>query len=522
MRVFITVLLCAGALHAQGGGQVQFRDWHAPAATQKPKVSCESLRALTSYDISIISATTIAATADVPEHCRVSLMIPPEINIEVNMPTVWNGRFYMFGNGGFAGESFQVPGRIRNRALGLKAGFAVAATDQGHSAAKEPSATFARNRQELLDYGFRSLHLTAETAKMLLRTYYGDAPSKSYFDGCSQGGREGLIFAERFPTDFDGIVAGSPAIDFTGGNLARAYWLQGLAKTPFPAAKLKLLADAEYAKCDAADGLQDGLVSDPLHCDFHADRDLPQCANGVDGANCFLPSEITAVNLIHSDVMSQGKRIFPGWPVGAVAFAIKPGEQDPQSGWVGQELNYADGRPGAWKYYADGFLGDIAFPEGDPASTVAGFDIDRDSGRVAESRAILDATDPNLAAFRQHNGKLIMYFGWADPQLNPRQGVEYYDKLTETIGTSTGDFARLYMVPGMFHCGGGIGTNVFDAMTPLINWVESGTAPDQITSSRLVDGKVVRTRPLCPYPQMARYKGTGSADDEASFACVRP
>ena len=367
MRVFVTLLLCAGALHAQGGGQVQFRDWHAAAATQKPKVSCESLRALTSYDISIISATTIAATADVPEHCRVSLMIPPEINIEVNMPTAWNGRFYMFGNGGFAGESFQAPGRIHNRTLGLKAGFAVGATDQGHSAAKEPNATFARNRQKLLDYGFRSLHLTAETAKMLLRTYYGDAPSKSYFDGCSQGGREGLIFAERFPTDFDGIVAGSPAIDFTGGNLARAYWLQGLAATPFPAAKLKLLADAEYAKCDAADGLQDGLVSDPLHCDFHADRDLPQCANGVDGPNCFLPSEISAINLIHSDVMSQGKRIFPGWPVGGVAFTMKPGEKDPQSGWVGQELNYADGRPGAWKFYADGFLGDIAFPEGGPA-----------------------------------------------------------------------------------------------------------------------------------------------------------
>jgi hypothetical protein len=309
MRVFVALLLCAGALHAQGGGEVQFRDWHTPVATQKPKVSCESLRALTSYDISIISATTVAATSGVPEHCRVSLMIPPEINIEVNMPTAWNGRFYMFGNGGFAGESFQAPSRIRNRSLALKAGFAVAATDQGHSAAKEPGATFARNRQKLLDYGFRSLHLTAETAKMLLRTYYGGAPSKSYFDGCSSGGREGLIFAERFPTDFDGIVAGSPAMDFTGGNLARAWWLQGLAATPIPAAKLKLLADAEYAKCDATDGLQDGLVSDPLHCDFRPDRDLPQCANGVDGANCFLPFEITAIKLIHSDVMSQGKRI---------------------------------------------------------------------------------------------------------------------------------------------------------------------------------------------------------------------
>ena len=147
----------------------------------------------------------------------------------------------MFGNGGFAGESFDAPARVSNRAIGLKAGFTVAATDTGHSAAAEPAGTFAHNRQELIDFGFRSLHLTAETAKTLIRAYYGDGPSKSYYDGCSQGGREGLIFAQRFPTDFDGILAGSPAIDFTGGNLARAYWMQGFAASSIPASKMKLL-----------------------------------------------------------------------------------------------------------------------------------------------------------------------------------------------------------------------------------------------------------------------------------------
>jgi feruloyl esterase len=517
MRILAATLLCAGTLYGQGAGRVQFRDWNPPATTAKPKVSCGSLRALTNYELSIAAANIIPATADAPEHCRVRVFIQPALNIEVNLPTEWNGRFYMFGNGGFAGESFDAPARVSNRALGLKAGFAVGSTDTGHSAAAEPAGTFAHNRQELLDFGFRSLHLTAETAKTLIRAYYGDGPSKSYYDGCSQGGREGLIFAQRFPTDFDGILAGSPAIDFTGGNLARAYWMQGFAPSAVPASKMKLLADTVYAKCDARDGLKDGIIDDPRRCDFHAEKDLPRCAEGAEGADCFRSGEIAAIDRVYSDVISQGKRIFPGWPVGS---EIAP--DNGRSGWVGEELNTADGHPGAWTFYAGGFLGDLAFPEKDPASTIAGFDVNRDPQRVGWLRDIMDATDPDLSAFRRHNGKLILYFGWADPQLNPLMGVEYYEHLNAQMGPSTNEFARLFMVPGMFHCGGGVGPSVFDAATPLVRWVESGAPPDQISASRVVDGKVVRTRPLCPYPQVARYKGSGSIDDAANFFCVRP
>ena len=165
-------------------------------------------------------------------------MVQPEINIEVNLPAAWNGRLYMFGNGGWAGESFDSAGRAANRARGLKAGFVTAATDTGHSAALEPGASFALNRQKLLDFGFRSLHVTAETAKLLARTYYGAGPAKSYYEGCSQGGRQGLTLAQRFPNDFDGIVAGSPALYQTATHLSRAYWMQGMNANPFPAAKL--------------------------------------------------------------------------------------------------------------------------------------------------------------------------------------------------------------------------------------------------------------------------------------------
>lgn len=520
MRLFWFSALCGGVLWAQGGGNVQFRDLAPLPATGKPATVCTELRSLTGFDISVIAATLVPASVNAPEHCRVSLMVPPEINIEVNLPTAWNGRLYMFGNGGFAGESFEAPNRVTARARGLTAGFVTAATDTGHSAASEPGASFAMNRQKLLDFGFRSLHVTVEVARTIARTYYGTGPSKSYYDGCSQGGREGLIFAQRFPNDFDAILAGSPGLNFTGTMVSRAYWMQGLAANPFPASKLGLLANRVYEQCDAKDGLKDGLIDDPRRCDFKPARDLPRCAEGKDDADCFTSQQMAALDRIYGDVMSNGKRFFPGWPVGAEA-------QGPngRSGWIGQEINGPNG-PGAWTSFGQNFLRYLMpgpkAPDSDPSQMFARFDIDKDPARLNELHQILDATDTDLSAFRRRGGKLIMYYGWADPQLNPLMGVEYYEQVTEKMGASTKDFARLFMVPGMFHCGGGVGTSVFDAATPLLKWAESGVAPDRIEASRVVSGKVARTRPLCAYPQVARYKGNGSIDEAGNFTCVNP
>ena len=199
MRFLTTFLIFAATLLAQGGGSVQFRDWSPPPSNAKPVAPCSQLLSLTSFELSVITAALLPSTASAPEHCHVLMMAQPEINIEVNLPANWNGRFYMFGNGGWAGESFDAAGRVQNHARALRAGFATASTDTGHSAALEPGASFALNRQKLLDYGFRSLHVTAEAAKLLVRTYYGANPTKSYYDGCSQGGRQGLTFAQRFP-----------------------------------------------------------------------------------------------------------------------------------------------------------------------------------------------------------------------------------------------------------------------------------------------------------------------------------
>ena len=515
MRLPLPFLAFGAALFAQGGGSVQFRDWSPPPATAQPVTACGELRSLTGFDLSVISAVMTSATAQAPEHCHVFLMAQPEINIEVNLPTGWNGRFYMFGNGGWAGEAFDSPGRVANHARALRAGFATASTDTGHSAALQPGASFALHRQQLLDFGFRSLHVTAEAAKLLVRAYYGAAPSRSYYDGCSQGGREGLTIAQRFPADFDGIIAGSPALSNTGNMIARAYWLHGMAVNPFPAAKLGLLAQQVYAKCDPADGLKDGLISDPLGCPFQAARDLPRCAEGHDEPACFTASEIASADRVYSDIFRQGQRFFPGWPVGAEIAA-----PNGVSGWLGQAVP-ADGKS-VWANYARDFLRYMAVPGADPDQAIAAFDIDQPMPRLDFLHQVIDATDPDLSAFRRRGGKLIMYFGWADPQLNPRVAVEYYGQVVARMGGSTADFFRLFMVPGMFHCGGGIGTSTFDVDTPLLHWVESGAAPSSIPAGRIVSGKTVRTRPLCPYPEVARYQGSGSIDDAASFRCVAP
>lgn len=487
-----------------------------PSSLAAPVGSCRQLLELTGLDLSVIRAELIPAKGQTPEHCHVFLMAQPTLNMEVNLPTRWNGRFYMFGNGGWAGESFDAPARLTSHARALRAGFASASTDTGHSSTLEPGASFAMNPQKLLDFGFRSLHVTADTAKMLIGRYYGAAPSKSYYEGCSQGGRQGLTIAQRFPNDFDGIIAGAPALYNTGNMLSRMHWMHGMRENPFPAAKLGLLAERVYAKCDAADGLKDGVISDPLRCGFQAGQDLPRCAEGKNDSTCFSAAEIASAELIYGDIMRQGKRFFPGWPVGSET--APPGGQ---SGWLGQVVRGSNGGS-VWADYGIDFLRYMASPGIDPASAIQTFDLEKEIPRLEFLRRVIDAADPDLSAFRERGGKLILYFGWADPQVNPRVAVEYFDQVAARMGPETGEFARLFMVPGMFHCRGGIGTSSFDMATPLLQWVEAGEAPKSIPASQVSNGKAVRTRPLCPYPQIARYSGSGSIDEAANFRCVAP
>jgi hypothetical protein len=483
-------------------------------APVRPRIACSDLRALTGYEFTIITATNVAATPNAPEHCRVSGQILPEIRFEVDLPAAWGRRFYMFGNGGYAGEQLDNPGRMNQRARGLRQGFAVASTNTGHDAATEPLGTFAVNRQKLLDYAFRSLHVTAVTAKRLIEVYYGSAPVRSYFEGCSTGGRQGLILAQRFPGDFDGIVVGAPVLNFTGTMVSYTRMVKALAAAPIPYEKLKTLADRVYAVCDESDGLNDGLIDDPLRCDFRPSRDLPKCEGG-DGADCFTPAQIGTLETIYSDVVVQGKRVFPGWPVGAEVAGANG-----RSGWDNWIVR--DGQKTISHLFAETFFRYLAFPQKDANLELSAVDLEKDLPRLTWIIQTLDAIDPDLTRFRDRGGKIVMYYGWADQALNARMGVEYYEDVLKTMGPKTTDFFRLFMVPGMFHCAGGVGCSTFNSLEALTRWVEQGVAPETLAASRVVDGKTVRTRPLCPYPQVARYTGSGSIDEAANFRCAAP
>jgi tannase/feruloyl esterase len=511
-----------GSAHAQNSSQ--FRDWKATALSDatstKPHAACASLVSLTGYEFSVTTATLVSSSTAAPEHCRVVGLIQPEVRFEVDLPAEWNGRLYMFGNGGYAGEALDAPGRVAAAQRALARGFAAAQTNTGHDAALEPLGSFAANSQKLIDYAYRAVHVTVLTARRLLQAYYGSAPRRSFFDGCSTGGRQGLIAAQRFPDDFDGIVAGAPVLDFSGTMISYASIQRALTAAPIPPAKLKLIADAVYQKCDARDGLRDGLIDDPRACAFEPSVDLPRCANDVDGPACVTTAQVHTLESIYGAVTRRGAGFFPGWPVGAEIASPAANGDAPPSGWVPWFVA-PNGRP-IQTAFGETFFKFLAFGRPNPSYDWTTFSLDADLDKLQATRAALDATDPDLSRFKARGGKIVGYFGWADPALNPLMGVRYYEAVTEKLGPSAADTYRLFMVPGMFHCSGGVGVSTFDALTPLVEWVERGTAPQSIVGAKLAGGTVVRTRPLCPYPQVARYKGSGSIDDAASFACVRP
>ncbi len=477
---------------------------------QAQPLPCAQLRALTDLDLTIATAQHVPAGKDAPEHCKVTGQMLPEIRFEVYLPVNWNRRFLLRGNGGFAGQMDR-GGALRSAG----AGFAAAVTDTGHDASVEPLATFAVNRQKLYDYAFRSLHVTALAAKKLIQAHYGAPPLKSYYQGCSTGGRQGLILAQRFPSDFDGIIAGAPVLDFSGTMFQYAVIAKALAAAPIPLAKMKLVAGAVYKECDARDGLADGLIDDPRRCRFSPSRDLPICPGGQDNPGCFTPGQIKSLETVYSPVNINGRTLMPGWPAGAEIAG-----PNGVSGWANWLLS--DTQPTISVNFSTSFFRHMAFEKPDPSLDLLSLDLDKASPRVDWLRPILDATQPDLSAFRDRGGKLIMYYGWSDPALNPMMGLNYYESVLNAMGPRTQDFFRYFTLPGVFHCGGGAGCGTADFLEPLIQWVENAKAPDRILSSKLVDGKPVRTRPLCPCPQTARYKGAGSIDDAASFDCALP
>lgn len=472
------------------------------ASFQAMAGDCENLRAGSLKNVAIVSAAPVAAAAGLPEYCQVKLVAKPvadsEIRIEVWLPPAgqWNGKFVGTGNGGYSGALSYADMR-----LALARGYATAGSNTGHDGG---DLLFGAGHEEKIrDWAYRAVHVMTETAKAVLQEYYARAPEHSYFTGCSTGGHQALMEAQRYPSDYDGIIAGDPGNDRIRLNTGFLWsWLAANKdpSRPFPASKLFVLNRAVIEACDAIDGIKDGLISDPSRCRF--DPAELQCKDG-DAANCLTPAEVAAVKAIYEGAKSptSGAQIFPGWAKGS------------ESGWTGYFVGQRQpARSDFWKLWVFGSS------DWDPRS----FDFDRGVAAAEAEVGFIDATNPDLRPFQSGNGKLLMYHGWADSVVPPEDGIGYYENVAKKMGGAEkiGSFFRLFMAPGMGHCGGGPGPNSFDTLRALDEWVSRGNAPQKIVASHSTNGVVDRTRPLCPYPRVAQWTGSGSSDDAANFVCA--
>jgi feruloyl esterase len=425
----------------------------------------------------------------------------------------------MVGGGGFAGQL-----SLPQMNSGLQKGYTTATTDTGHNAAKEPLGTFAERRannpnadRKKLDYAYLAVHNTAALAKQIISAYYGSAPKYSYWVGCSTGGRQGLMEAQRYPEDFDGYVIGAPVLKISHEGI-RGIWNAQAVSTgagAFSYDKLPLLAEAVYKKCDDADGLKDGLITDPRRCDFDPLQDLPKCANEVEGKDCFTTAQMQGLKKVYDGVRnSKGVLLYPGQPPGAEIAA------NGRSGWVGSIA----GDGGLGLVFGESTMRFLAFePQRGKDWNWKQFNFDTDPPQMATFSKMIDAINPDLSRVKKRGGKIIHYHGWADALVNPQMSVDYYESALKKMGEKqTKEFYRLYLVPGMFHCAGGVGCDRADWFTPLVEWVEKGVAPGALSGSRVEKGETVRTRPLCAYPEVARYNGQGDINKAENFTCVRP
>jgi hypothetical protein len=456
-----------------------------------------------------------------PEFCRVQGVLAPSadshIEFEVWLPvTGWNGKYLGVGNGGFAGS-------IGYTALAdaVANGYAASSTDTGHQAGGTDGTWALGHYEKMVDYGYRAIHETAAKTKAIVAEFYGGAPKRSYFSSCSNGGRQALMEAQRYPADYDGIIAGAPANYFTH-HLAGFVWnAQALDDAGYiPATKLKLIEAAAVASCDANDGVKDGVIDDPTKCRF--DPAVLQC-KGEPSDGCLTEAQVGALKKIYAGP----KNVFPGYEVGA---------ETGLGGWGSWITGFSPGKS-TQLAFANGFFGDMIFQ--DASWDYRKMNFDRDM-KIADDKGarIFNATDPNLKGFQDRGGKLLLYHGWSDAAIPPTNTIQYYESVVAKMGRKqAGEFVELFMVPGMQHCGGGPGPNDFGALSPapadpdrsmmksIEQWVEKGAAPQKIVATKYkVDGNpasgVARTRPLCPYPLVAKYSGSGSTDEAANFSCA--
>lgn len=515
--------------------------------TRASSAPCESLSKLSLPQAKVLAAETVPAGAfklpvelppwladaagifkSLPAFCRVVVQATPssdsDIRMEVWLPAEnWNGKLQAHGNGGFAGDIDYL-----HLATSILAGYASANTNTGHSTAVATDASWALGHPEkVVDFGYRAVHVMTTLAKEIVHARFGKVPEYSYFLGCSNGGRQALMEAQRFPDDYNGILAGAPA-NYWSHLLTSGLWdIEALTADDasyIPTSKLPAIARAVNAACDARDGVSDGILNDPRKCNFKPETLL--CKN-VDAADCLTQPQIAALKKLYEGPHASRGKIFPGF---------LPGAEEGPGGWSTWITGTAPGRSliAAFTY---GYFANIVYEKPDWSFKSANL---AEAVKLADEKTsrILNATDTNLAPFQAHGGKLILYHGWNDPAISALNTIDYWEAVRSKLGPAqTDSFARLYMLPGVQHCGGGPGADSFGALnspgpadaqhnvqTALELWVEKAVAPSSLIATKYAGfdpaSGVKLTRPLCPYPQAAKYKGSGDPNDAASFSCA--
>jgi pimeloyl-ACP methyl ester carboxylesterase len=488
------------------------------AAHAQGAQACEQLAGLKINNVNLLSATTVPAAGDLPAHCRVLGYVRPAINFEIRLPAAnWNGKFYMAGCGGFCGTLDSDRAGFTNAMNhGLRRNYAVSTMDSGHWGTSVFDGRWAyNNRLAEIDWGTRGVTETARVTKAVIQAHYGEPQKKSYFIGCSTGGRMAAMEAQRFPDDFDGIISGAPALDYTGLVASHIAWLVQAntgadGKDILTKADVPLVRDAVSKECGDAVG----LIADPAACTFKPASLL--CKPGQN-SECLSEAKVGVLEKWYGGSKnSKGEQIFPG--------GLPKGSEPYWPVWV-TGLEPAGGKL-IYSFGAD-FLRYMAFQD-DPGERyrLTDFNFDNDPPRLQFMANIYNAMNPDLSKFKARGGKLLMYHGLADPIVTPQNTLDYHASAEKAAGGSVADHFRLFMIPGMDHCGipGQAGPGIteagFDPLGALEKWVENGTAPDQLLSTKTDrEGKVLWTRPICAHPKRATYSGSGDVKDAANYRC---
>lgn len=520
----------------------------------KPKVSCESL---INMDLSAIGGKGSKVNSahlinnNGINYCYISGNLAPTIGFNVSLPTEsWTQRYMHVGCGGLCGMISMTAGVSHDCAELHQGGFVTSATDMGHEGM---SGRFGKSSQKRIDFAYRAVHLTAIASKEITSKFYGVKPQFSYFNGCSDGGREALMEAQRYPKDFNGIIAGAPAANFQVQNNIYHAWMaksntdkNGLAI--LTADRLPILHKAVLEQCDALDGIKDGLITDPRSCHFNVKS--IQCPMGEkDSSKCLKPEEVEVVEKFYNgplDPKTHEKLEISGPVFGS------------ELNWAGVSVPFNKHEPIFSEMVSLDSIRYVSF-ENNPGDnySLKQYKINKDTLHMLEKlHPLYDATNPNLIKFKENGGKLILWHGWADQHISPMNTIEYYNAIRQKMGVhDTENFVRLYMLPGVAHCGGGEGLSGINFVTPIMNWVENGVSPNAIMTYQNVTDNVTnfgqpnsghgdklppkskeelnlslelhpiennRSRPVYPYPYVAKYTGHGDINDGENYIKDHP